>query len=145
MKRLKSLLMVCLTFVLILSLSNVALAKSTKSTLKSYKITFVSAKLVENNHVGNEWSTGAEVNGQAISVGKSKTLKLKDSDVILLAATAVEEDKVPDEGAESEEIEVSSLTKPKTTSKIDVMVTENRGRYSGNTATWTFTFKIEKL
>jgi len=145
MKSLKSLVMIGLTAALLLSSSHAALAKSSKSALKSYKVTFVSATLVENNSVGNEWYTGAQVNGQEISEGSSRTLKLKDSDMITLTVEAEEEDKVPESGEDSKEIKVSSLSKKKTTSTIDVIVTENRGRYSGNTAKWTFAFKIEKL
>jgi hypothetical protein len=106
-------------------------------------VTFVSAKLVENDHVGNEWATEATINGKVIAEGKSVNLKLKPSDNIKLSAYAEEQDKIPDYNEEEASIKVSSIKKT-LNKKLKVIVTENRGRYSGNEAKWEFTFKITK-
>ncbi|MBY9078381.1 hypothetical protein KIH86_24180 [Paenibacillus sp. HN-1] len=108
------------------------------------KVTFVSATLVENNHVGNEWWWGGYVNGKELEEGSSVTLDVSSSGTISLKAEAQEQDKIPDEGSKSASVKVSSLTSAVTKS-VNVTVVENRGRYSGNTATWKFVFKVEKV
>ncbi|MFC3802302.1 hypothetical protein [Cohnella sp. GCM10012308] len=108
------------------------------------KITVTSIALVENNHVGNEWYTEASVNGKTVAEGSSVTLTLKPSAAVKLQAYAQEQDKIPDEGEATVSVKASSIAK--TTNKaLSVTVTENRGRYSGNTATWKFTFKMQKV
>lgn len=112
------------------------------STVK-LKVTLVRVELVENNHVGNEWYTTASVNGKEIEEGSSVTLKLKSSESLKLKAYAEEQDKIPERGSANATVKVSSVTKDITKS-LKVKVTENRGRYSGNTAEWKFTFKVQK-
>ena len=108
------------------------------------KVTFVGAELAENNHVGNEWWSGAYVNGKEIAEGGSVTLNVKPADTIKLKAEAQEQDTVPDDGQASVSVKVSSITKT-LTKTMHVTVVENRGRYSGNAAKWTFTFKLQKV
>ncbi|MDU0330813.1 MULTISPECIES: hypothetical protein [Paenibacillus] len=112
------------------------------STVK-LKVTLVRVELVENSHVGNEWYTTASVNGKEIEEGSSVTLKLKSSESLKLKAYAEEQDKIPESGSANATVKVSSVTKDITKS-LKVKVTENRGRYSGNTAEWKFTFKVQK-
>ncbi|WP_028538636.1 hypothetical protein [Paenibacillus sp. J14] len=112
------------------------------STVK-LKVTLVRVELVENSHVGNEWYTTALVNGKEIEEGSSVTLKLKSSESLKLKAYAEEQDKIPESGSANATVKVSSVTKDITKS-LKVKVTENRGRYSGNTAEWKFTFKVQK-
>ncbi len=107
------------------------------------KVTLVSMELTENNHVGNEWYTAGYINGKEIDEGSSMVLDLKTTESVKLKAYAEEQDKIPDSAETSVSIQASAVTK--TISKaVKVTVTENRGRYSGNTATWKFTFKVEK-
>ncbi|AIQ63832.1 hypothetical protein PSTEL_12780 [Paenibacillus stellifer] len=108
------------------------------------KVTFVSATLVENNHVGNEWWWGGYVNGKELEEGSSVTLDVSSAGTIKLQAEAQELDKIPEEGSKSATVKVSSITSAVTKS-LNVTVVENRGRYSGNTATWKFEFKVEKV
>lgn len=129
-----------------LSLMLLMLAQPIYAAEKSVKIkvTVVSVKLVENNHVGNEWLTAAKINGKEVSAGSSLTLTLKASETIHLNAYAEEQDKIPEDGEATASVKASSIAK--TTNKaLSVVVTENRGRYSGETATWKFTFKLQKL
>ncbi|SFT21599.1 hypothetical protein [Paenibacillus sp. BC26] len=116
-----------------------AAAKTTK-----IKVTFVSASLVENNHVGNEWWSGGSVNGKELGEGQSTTLSLKPTDTVKIVAEAQEQDKYPDNGEAAASIKVSSITKA-ITKTLTVSIVENRGRYSGNTAKWKFVFKVEKV
>jgi hypothetical protein len=117
-------------------------ASAAGKTMK-VKITFVSASLDENNHVGNEWLSGAYVNDKPIDEGGSVTMTLKSTDTIKLRAEAEEQDKYPDDGEAEISMKAASVTKVMTKT-LRVTVVENRGRYSGNTAAWTFTFKLQK-
>ena len=108
------------------------------------KVTLVSAELTENNHVGNEWATLFYVNDTSLEAGESLELKLKKTEKVFLEAYAEEQDKIPDVGSEEYSIKAKDIKKTIKKS-LTVTVTENRGRYSGNTATWTFSFTIEKV
>ncbi|NJJ40180.1 hypothetical protein [Paenibacillus apii] len=108
------------------------------------KVTFVSAELVQNEHVGNEWWWGGYVNGKELEEGSSVTVSASSSGSIKLRAEAQEQDKIPEDGIANASVKVSSL-KSSINKTLNVTVTENRGRYSGNTATWRFVFKVEKL
>lgn len=99
--------------------------------------------LVENNHVGNEWLTTAYINDKEVKEGGSVTLNLKSTDSVKLKAYAEEQDKIPDSNSSNTAIKASNITKT-INKNLKVVVTENRGRYSGNTAEWKFTFKIQK-
>ncbi|OKP78822.1 hypothetical protein A3844_28875 [Paenibacillus helianthi] len=132
--------------VLLLLLFNMAIpVQSTSAASKSIKVkvTLVSAELTENNHVGNEWYTTAYINDKEIGEGSSVVLDLKSTESVQLKAYAEEQDKIPESAKATASVKASAITK--TISKaIEVTVVENRGRYSGNTATWTFTFKVQK-
>lgn len=134
-----------LKFTLMLSIIFVCLVQPVSAATKAIKlkVTLVSIELVENDHVGNEWYTAAYVNGEEIEEGSTVSLSLKSSESIKLKAYAEEQDKVPDSGSSNASIKVSSVTKAIDKS-LKVDVTENRGRYSGNTAEWKFTFKVQK-
>jgi hypothetical protein len=107
------------------------------------KVTLVSMELTDNNHVGNEWYTAGYINGKEIAEGSSVVLELKSTESVKLKAYAEEQDKIPDTAATSVSIKASAVTQT-ITKAVKVTVTENRGRYSGNTATWKFTFKVQK-
>ncbi|MEK3877445.1 hypothetical protein [Paenibacillus sp. FSL M7-0420] len=140
MKRKLATLFVVLMLALSLSVQPLSAAGKTQKV----KVTFVSADLVENNHVGNEWWWGGFVNGEELEEGNSVTLDLSSTASIKLRAEAQEQDKIPDEGSASASIKVSAL-KDTQNKSLTVKVVENRGRYSGNTASWKFVFKIDKV
>ncbi|WP_379154835.1 hypothetical protein [Paenibacillus sp. sgz5001063] len=130
---------------LLLLFSMAVPVQSTSAASKNIKVkvTLVSAKLTDNNHVGNEWYTKASINDKEIQEGSSVVLDLKSTESVQLKAYAEEQDKIPDSATATASIKASAITK--TISKaIKVTVVENRGRYSGNTATWTFTFTVQK-
>ncbi|CAM3178961.1 hypothetical protein PALU110988_06860 [Paenibacillus lupini] len=116
---------------------------SAASKTTKFKVTLVSIELVENNHVGNEWLTTAYINDKEVKEGGSVTLNLKSTDSVKLKAYAEEQDKIPDSNSSNTAIKASNITKT-INKNLKVVVTENRGRYSGNTAEWKFTFKIQK-
>ncbi|WP_151733069.1 hypothetical protein [Paenibacillus tengchongensis] len=120
-----------------------AAGKAASAKTVKVQVTLVSAELVENNHVGNEWYTEATVNGTAIEEDSPMTLDVKTTGSIELQATAEEQDKIPESDTASVSVKVADLSKP-VTKAVKLTVTENRGRYSGNTAEWKFTFKVQK-
>ncbi|WP_339224788.1 hypothetical protein [Paenibacillus sp. FSL H8-0332] len=129
---------------MIFALSLSAQPLSAAGKTQKVKVTFVSADLVENNHVGNEWWWGGFVNGEELEEGDSVTLDLSSTASIKLRAEAQEQDKIPDEGSANTSIKVSAL-KDTQNKSLTVTVVENRGRYSGNSASWKFVFKIDKV
>lgn len=134
-----------LKLVVAISLLSMLLVHPVSAETKTVKlkVTLVSMELVENNHVGNEWYTTAYVNGKEIKTGSTVTLTLKTTDSIKLKAYAEEQDKIPESGTATQSVKASNVTKTINKS-LKVTVEENRGRYSGNTADWKFTFKIQK-
>ncbi|KAA9004002.1 hypothetical protein F4V43_11375 [Paenibacillus spiritus] len=132
-----------LLLVLLLILTLTAQPVSAAGKTPHVQVTFVRAELTENNHVGNEWAYAAYVNGQELEEGSSVTLSAGSSGSIKLKAVAEEQDKIPESGTASLTLQTAGLKSAKTSS-LNVTVTENRGRYSGHTATWKFVFRIEK-
>ncbi|WP_150265537.1 hypothetical protein [Paenibacillus tepidiphilus] len=120
-----------------------ASGKTTSAKTVKVQVTLVSAELVENNHVGNEWYTEASANGKAIEEDSPVVLDVKASGSIELQAYAEEQDKIPESDTSTATVKISELSKP-VTKAVKLTVTENRGRYSGETAEWKFTFKLQK-
>jgi hypothetical protein len=129
-----------MVFALVISAQPLSAAAKTQKV----KVTFVSASLVENNHVGNEWWSGGYVDGEELAEGESVTINASSTGTIKLLAEAQEQDKIPEEGSATASIKMSTL-KATQNKSLSVKVVENRGRYSGNTATWEFVFKLEKV
>ncbi|AZN43544.1 hypothetical protein EJC50_05935 [Paenibacillus albus] len=127
---------------LVLAVSAPSLSAAGKTV--KVKVTFISADMVSNNHVGNEWWSGGFVNGKELGEGSSIVLNVSASGSVNLKAEAQEQDKYPDNGAATASVKVSSMGKS-ITKALNVTVVENRGRYSGNTAKWKFIFKVEKV
>jgi hypothetical protein len=96
-------------------------------------VTLISALMIENNSVGNDWSYTVKINGKILNIGDS--LKITDK-VITANITVIEEDSRPDEGFKNENLKIGL-------NEFDVLVTENMGRYSGNTAKWHFKIEVK--
>ncbi|REE86519.1 hypothetical protein A8990_110129 [Paenibacillus taihuensis] len=129
-------------FVLVLVVSAPSLSAAGKTV--KVKVTLVSAQMVSNNHVGNEWWYGGYVNGQELDEGGSIVLNVSASGTVSLKAEAQEQDKYPDDGEAAASVKVASIGKG-ATKALNVTIVENRGRYSGNTAKWKFVFKVQKV
>lgn len=111
--------------------------------LMNVKVTLQSVKLAYNNSVGNDWGYSFYVNNEEIKVGRSKSITLTKGDMLEFEAHATEFDKIPDHGNEHQRYTYDELISSGTISaEMNVIVTENRGRYSGNTASWVFYYKI---
>lgn len=103
-----------------------------------------SVSMVHNNSVGNEWSYGFHVNDKEYIKGESHEFMLNTEENLQVSAIMSEDDKVPDNGRNTVIFKYSDLAKGISKSQnIEVVVTENRGRYSGNTAKWRFKYSVK--
>jgi hypothetical protein len=141
MKRFAKTLMLLTTIIMVLCISIPVQAAPT-----TYRVTvkYQAVSLVYNNHVGNEWSKIVKYNGKNVSLGSSLAKQLKNTDKMVITCTATEKDKYPDIGSVTISLNVANLKKGTTTFVKNVIVTENRGRYSGNKACWKFTIVVNK-
>jgi hypothetical protein len=96
-------------------------------------VTLISALMIENNSVGNDWSYTVKINGKILNIGDR--LKITDK-VITANITVIEADSRPDEGFKNENLKIG-------VNEFDVLVTENMGRYSGNTSKWHFKIEVK--
>lgn len=108
---------------------------------KDGKMTFLvrldSIDLMYNESVGNEWSFAADIDGTKVAEGKEVEVVTTPNDNISVDAVAEEYDSVPDIGGMSRLIDIRDLQlDQKNIYPIEVTVTENKDRYSGNTAKW---------
>jgi hypothetical protein len=100
----------------------------------------------DENKVGNEWGFESKINGMIFASYSSKEIIINPNGIIEIEACAQELDKIPDIGCSTKEISVSSIDLIKgTTIQLNVSVTENRGRYSGNTAIIPFEYNFKRI
>lgn len=108
----------------------------------TYVITY-SVELQYNHSVGNEWDYGLSYNNSYIRSG-SKIIVPDSPATVTLTAFANESDVYTDYG--STLITFDSLEIGQKQSKwATVIVRENNGRYTGNTAKWYFEITIERV
>jgi len=110
----------------------------------SCTVTLTNVKMISNEHVGNEWYTEAKAGGKRLSEGQSVTVQTGSNGKVSLYAYVEEQDKIPDQGSATKSVKVSSISTRGTSVTMQVTITENRGRYSGNEAVWEFTYKLKK-
>mgnify|MGYP004515776535 FL=1 len=98
-----------------------------------------------NNSVGHDWKFYATVNGKTIS-NSGVEITCDVGDRVDLYTQCVEQDTYPDIGEDNSYIiiEKDDLWNPFTV-YCDVTVTEDRGRYAGNTAEIAVTFTFEPV
>lgn len=92
--------------------------------------------------MGNDWGTSATVDGEELSWGD--TITFEKASTIKIKCVAEEYDKIPDVGSATLKIKLSDADEGDQEYTQEVTVRENRGRYSGNTATWVFKFGVTK-
>ena len=100
------------------------------------------AKCIAKNHVGNSWAKTLFLNDEQVK-GTGK-VTVKDGDRITVEWVIEEYDKYPDTGNYYEVIDITPEIMTKgLTLEATVWVTENGGRYSGNSAEWRVTVTIK--
>lgn len=128
----------------------------------------VTAILVENYQVGNEWTVDCEINGQTLFDGQEKdtkvynkngyikkpekekvigedTVRLGAGDELVIITTVGEYDKdYPEDGSDVTTRTVSAAElRDGFTVEVDVTVIENAGQYAGNKATWRIAYQFK--
>lgn len=109
-----------------------------KPTTKDMTVS-ISATCSDYNSVGNEWTKSFSINGERASSGS--TVSVTMDSYVSISTTITEEDNIPDVGSDSYSCMVQqnyfeggfNITQT-------INVRENRGRYSGNVATWTVVY-----
>lgn len=110
-----------------------------RPTSAIYRVT-ASFDMDYNDHVGNDWSYYASVNGVRIKDGGS-TITCKAGKPITVYAKCVEDDTYPDVGENTYEFTPpASYIGDTFYASVGVVVTEDRGRYAGNTAKFIVQF-----
>ncbi len=103
-----------------------------------YKVN-ITAEILINNSVENEWEHIYTYNGQKIYNGFELTKKLEDNDNITILITVIENDKYPDIAQDYISITIQS---GEIASKC-ITVYENKGAFKGNCAIWKYTVSCE--
>lgn len=111
------------------------------SPTKQMKV-YVSTRCIYNDSVGHDWGFGFYVNGNSIQNGS--TISVVNDSTISTKVTVVENDNVPDYGTSTYSVRITdSFYDNGFTVTHRVVVRENRGRYSGNTAEWEIIFSFK--
>lgn len=99
-----------------------------------------SAKLIENDSVGDEWTTYLLYKEEALP---SKEI-IPCANIITLYAYAREYDEAKPDSNKTR-VQFNGIKRgEKVTKKVTVVVKENGGRYKGNTAVWEFTITVKR-
>lgn len=104
---------------------------------KKYRIT-CTAKMISNNHVGNQWSYYTTVNNH--DFWKTYVIEEEVDTTIKAKATVCESDAVPDYGSTSFELVMTDGY----SISVEVIVVENRGTYAGNRSKWQMTYQVSE-
>ena len=95
--------------------------------------------LQSNDSVGNEWQNTVILNGHEINSGD--TVVAEFNSYITINGSVVEKDKMPDVGSGS----IHCILKDSLEKSTKIHVSENCGRYSGNTAIWELSCSIKLI
>lgn len=99
-----------------------------------------------NNHVGNDWLCSAKVGKSSIAPGGAQITVYEGQEVHLSARCVEHDDGAPDIGESSCYIVIEKGDIGQSFSVTDeVIVTENGGRYKGNTAKFTVTYYFDPV
>ena len=100
-----------------------------------------SMSMQSNDHVGSNWSTGFEFNGETIRSGS--TISIMPGEDFTAGGWAEENDSKPDYGNFIERMTLTDeMCKSGFTIEGDIDIRENGGRYSGHYATWHLKIKF---
>ena len=109
----------------------------------SFVLTLVEVEQLANDHVGDEWSHTARVDGWEIGVGDR--IDLASADAYRIECNSREDDPhFPDHGVRSLRMSEREMTAAAAEGgfTVDVTVKEGHGEYAGRTAVWRFHFAL---
>lgn len=106
----------------------------------TYQIT-ITETLLYNDSVGSDWTKTYTCDGQSVTNGKQWTVPLNNAKTVKINVTFTENDKWPDIGKGY----LSVLLADGFEASTIITVTENKGRYIGNTAQWKVTIRTKLI
>lgn len=127
-----------LVFAGILGLLSVSCACQRKAPTHNVYMLSFETKQLSNHSVGNNWRFAYTCDGEIVSDGKEWTVPIGTDKIVELRVVITEQDKSPDIG---EGTLMVSLSDGFATSEL-ITVTEDKGRYTGNTAQWEITCQV---
>ena len=117
--------------------------KGKEKTGKTDMTLTVELDRTDDNNIGNEWSYEYKVNGEKAKIGTGK-YSFSAGDKITVYSMITEKDTKPDIGEAAKTYTVTEADlKNGFKISLDVMVTENAGRYVGRSANYKVTFKFK--
>ncbi len=142
-KKSKKSLLMCLMAAVLMTFTLVPFVNPMQASAATakYKVTCNYIHLVYNNHVGNQWNCRVSVKGKTIHSGGSCTVSSTGG--ITIVSKVTENDSYPDSNHTSKYVKLSVGKTLKYTNTV--VVTENRGRYSGETAKWKFSYTVKRI
>ena len=104
----------------------------------------ISATCIENNSVGNNWVQEFSINGDAIE--PIDVVSFEQNDELEIITVITEDDQFDDKESAGTIYKVTKTDFLKGfTVKHKIVVTEDKGRYAGNTATWEVEYKFTRI
>ena len=101
---------------------------------QKFRVT-ISIQMKSNDHVGNNWTKGAEFNDEAITSGT--VVSIMPGDTFTACGWAQDNDSNPDYGSYWEQLTLTDeMCKSGFTIEGEANIRENGGRYSGHYAVW---------
>lgn len=109
-----------------------------------FAITFAGAKIVYNNHVGNEWISYGKIMGKNLFLNETIIVKINESQILKVVSHLQEtEEKHIDWAEETVNLDYRKLSSLRGTGfVVSVTIKESNGRYAGNTAQMKFVYYV---
>lgn len=104
-----------------------------------YRVTYY-YYMISNNSVGNDWMRDVTCDGVRVRSGDVLTL----SNSFSFRCKITEDDTSPDVGYKTVSFAGLQIGE-KQENTVRIVITEDKGRYAGNTATWEVTVTVERL
>lgn len=104
-----------------------------------YRVTYY-YYMISNNSVGNDWMRDVTCDGVRVRSGDVLTL----SNSFSFRCKITEDDTSPDVGYKTVSFTGLQIGE-KQERTVRIVITEDKGRYAGNTATWEVTVTVERL
>lgn len=130
-----------------LSYSLFLLFNSSVFSQNTINLKFTDAKMVYNNHVGNEWRFGTILGEYILGRGGNITISYNDTlEIVVLKAVIEEGNETHDDRNEEEyTFSISELLQYIGNGfYIEIELQEQHGRYAGNKALWRYYYEVSQ-
>lgn len=102
---------------------------------------YIVESLLHNDSVGNDWQRIYTCNGEPIEHGKRWTIPLDTTETFIIEITITKNDKWPDTGSGTLSLSLVDSFE----ASVIINISENKGRYKGNTAQWQITCGVKLM